>query len=193
MKSTKFYKDGGSKEIPEDIIESIIRVAYGDAGFRERIKIAKLAGRHQDIKNLLSEYRETADSVKSIKKDECPDELLSAISAKTEYDNSPKPSVMLDVYTTFFTKPGISFAALSIIAVIIMSVSFNLTNSYSGYDKAEIEQANRQAKYAFAIINKVFTSTRNSLAKDILTDKVSKPINEGIKTVNNLFNEEVKK
>jgi hypothetical protein len=188
MKSTKYYKPGGNDKIPGSVVESVIRVAYGDAGLWEKMKVIYLAKSDNKIADLLNEYRQTARSVKSIKMEDCPDELLLRISGNTEYEYSPKPSVMFDIYSAIFTKPIVSAAAISVVVlVIVLSVSFNISRTYDGYEKAEVELANRQAKYALAVINKVFTSTSSSLAKDILTEKVSKPINEGIETVNKLF------
>ena len=195
MKSMKYYKTDENNKIPDSIVEAIIRVAYGDAGFWEKNRIKRLAKSDRKISELLKEFRETAETVKSIKLDECPNEVIAGISRNTKFEYSNKPSLLFDIYSAVFAKPVVSAATLStIVLVIIMAVSFNISQTYDGYEKAEVELANRQAKYALAVINKVFSNTRNSLAKDILTDKVSKPINEGIETVNKLFKkEEVKK
>jgi hypothetical protein len=186
MKSKKYFK------ISDKLMNSIIATAYGDAGFFERLKIYILAGKSPGVKDLLYEYRETAKNVHSIKPDECPDEVLNKIKSISEFENKPS-SFLFDIYAALFTRPAISaIAAVVITAVLVLSVSLN-QGSFNGYTSAEIEQANRQTRQALAIVSSIFSKTEESIKKDILIDKVSKPLNNGVTTVNNLFIEKEKK
>ena len=54
----------------------------------------------------------------------------------------------------------------------------------------EIERANDQVKYALAIVKDAFKKSNNILTEDILTEKIAKPIGEGINYVNTLLQEE---
>lgn len=191
MKHKKSYNNGNNSSIPEELLESIIRVAYKDAGLQERIKIKKLAETDESVRKVLEEYRATAESVHSIQPDECPAELLEGLREHKNFAKPQKPSLFLDFYTALFVKPYVTAATVTVLLIaIVISISINRSVYYDGYETAEVEKANRQAKYALSIVGKVFKSTTNSLANEILTDRVSKPINEGIKTVNNLFKEE---
>ncbi len=191
----KYRKYNNTEELPEELLEAIIRVAYGDAGFGERIRIRKLAAEDVRVKALLDEYCSTAESVRSIKPDECPSELIDGLKETNKIRRSSKPSLFVDFYTAVFVKPAATAAVITILMLaVIVSLNIRRNNDYGIYNKAEVETADLQAKYALSIVNKVFKSTTNSLANEILMDKVSKPINEGIKTVNKLFNQdEVKK
>ena len=186
MKSKKYFK------ISDELMDSIISTAYGDAGFFERLKIYTLAGKYPEVNELLDEYRNTAESVHSIPPDECPDTVLRNIKSTAAIENRPS-SFLFDIYAALFTKPAVSaIAAIVITAVLVLSVSLN-NGEYSGYTNAEIQHANMQTRQALAIVSSIFSKTEESIKKDILIDKVSKPLNNGVTTVNNLFIEKEKK
>ncbi|MBU0561716.1 MAG: hypothetical protein KKD86_18000 [Bacteroidetes bacterium] len=174
------------KLFEEKLIDEIISVAYGDASIFTKIKIRMLAKKNLEVKNLLDEYSETSGAVKKISIDKYPDELL--INLKSTSVNKTK-SFLNDLYAVFFSKPILSAAAIGIVlAAIISSVYLRNTNSYDAYTLAEVENAEMQTRQALAIIGNVFNKTQKSLSQEILADKVSRPINDGINTVNKLFN-----
>lgn len=180
MKNKKFF------EISDELMNSIISTAYGDAGFFERMRIHKLAARHTEVRELLNEYTATAKSVHSIKSDDCPESVLIKAKEATKIDNKSS-SMLYDIYAALFTRPAVSaFAAVVLTAVLVLSVTLN-DGSYNGYTQAEIEQANQQARQALALVSNIFNKTEDSIKKDILVEKISRPINEGVTTVNNLF------
>ena len=194
MNSTKFFKNNVENEIPEDLLNSIIRVAYNDEGYFEKLKVMKLAEKDDRVKELLNEYQITALSVHNLTPIECPDNLVEKACRKVKIEQHNKPSIFFDIYNLVFTRPAISAAAaLLLVTAITISVFINNRGELYEYNTEEIDLANRQAKYALAIVGKVFSSTSKSLTEDIIGKKVSKPINEGIKTVNKLFIEEENK
>ncbi len=189
MKSAKYSNNGST--IKEELFNAIIRVAYGEAGFFEKQKVLKIARANDEVKATLEAFSETARSVHKLQPDECPDELVEAALNKIRIAKSNKPSFAFDVYNAIFAKPIVSaVSAAVLVAVIGTSIFLNDGENLNGYNIADVEEANLQAKYALAVVGKVFSSTRKSLKEDILVDKVSKPINEGIKTVNKLFTKE---
>jgi hypothetical protein len=185
-------KDKKSFEISAELMDGIISTAYGDAGFFEKIKIHKLAKEQPEVRELLDEYRGTANSVHSIKPDECPDTVIYNNKPVSKIENKSS-GFLFDIYTALFARPVISAAVIVILsAAVIVSVSID-NGSYNGYTRAEIEMANLQTKQALALVSSIFSKTENSLKNDIIKDKVSKPINNGMTMVNNLFIDKEKK
>ncbi|MBN1301917.1 MAG: hypothetical protein JW995_11940 [Melioribacteraceae bacterium] len=188
MAHRKYYK---KDELPEYLLNSIVRTAYNDAGFFEKIRVERLAAKDPLIGNILKDYKETARSVHSIKIEECPQELLEIIPERRLNSRIGKPSFTVDLYTTLLSKPVSTIAVTVLLTITVLSVVLlNRYEQFNNYDKAEVELASRQTKYALAIIGKVFNTTTKSLTDEILNEKVSKPINEGIKTVNKIFIDE---
>jgi len=186
MKDKKFF------EISAELMDRIISAAYGDAGFFEKMKIHKLAGEHSEVRELFDEFRNTANSVHSIKPDECPETVINNIKPVSKIE-SKSSSFMFDIYTAAFSRPAISALAVVILAaIVVLSVSLN-NGSYNGYSREEIEKANLQTRQALALVSNIFSKTESSLKNDILVDRVSKPINTGMTTVNNLFIDKEKK
>jgi hypothetical protein len=192
MKSAKYSNKNGN--ISEQLANSIIRVAYGDAGFWEKRNILSLARSNEDVRSMLESYSNTANSVHELQSEDCPDYLIESALQKLKISKRKQPSFFFDFYNTIFTKPLLSaFAAAVLVAVITVSVFINNGQNLEGYKLADVEKANKEAKYAFTLVNKIFSSTSASLKEDILRDKVSKPINKGVETVNKLFTDKEKK
>ena len=174
-----------SFEISEELLDSIISVAYGSASFREKIRIEKLASENVEVKGLLNEYKRTANAVHSIQKEEYNGEL------KLEIDSEQSKSILAELYLIMIGKPMITAVAT---LLLIFAITFSLFNnqelSYGGYSFAEVEKANYESKQALMIINKIFSEAEKRLTNDILINEVSKPIREGMNTVNKLFYKE---
>jgi len=176
-----------SSKISEELLDRIISVAYGSASFLEKRRIYKLASQNNTIQKLLEEYENTASAVHSIPKEEYMGELkIQAIS-------DTKKSIFDEIYQILIGKPLVSAAAT---ILLIFAITFSLFNNreltYEGYSVAEIQKANLESKQALMIVNKIFSKTKKHLTNDILINEVSKPIKEGMNTVNKLFKQEKK-
>ena len=77
-----------------------------------------------------------------------------------------------------------------LIAAITFSV-FNQNDFAPQYTQQEIELADKQTRDALAIVTKIFKSAENKIKEDFNT-RVKKPINKGLKIVDDLFTEENK-
>ncbi|PKL87057.1 MAG: hypothetical protein CVV23_17325 [Ignavibacteriae bacterium HGW-Ignavibacteriae-2] len=184
----KLFKPENNLSLSEEIEDLIIKTAYKDSNIWEWIKLKILSAGNDEIKKLWDEYRSTAESVHSIEPEKCPENIIKNLSIESF---SEKPSLIRDLYTAIFVKPIFTAAAITILtAVIITSVILKNNYEYEGYKKAEVELAERQTQYALSVIGKVFKSTKRTLVDDIIPVKVSKPINQGIETVNKLFKSE---
>lgn len=174
-----------SSNISEELLDRIISVAYGNASFLEKRRIEKLASKNETVKELLNEYRSTANTVHSIPKEEYEGKL------KLKTISEPNSSMFDDVYLILIAKPLVSAAAT---ILLIFAITFSLFNNreltYEGYSLAEVQKANLESKQALLIVNKIFSKATQQLTDDILINEVSKPIKEGMNTVNKLFNKE---
>ena len=75
---------------------------------------------------------------------------------------------------------------------ILFSLLSDREIKYNGFTVEEVEKANRESRLAMSIVADIFSKTGKTLKTDILYKEISKPINEGMNTVNKLFNKETK-
>jgi len=174
-------------KISEELHDRIILVAYGSASFLEKRRIEKLASENESVQKLLDEYKSSANLVHSI-----PIEKYSGKLNGQIITNSSK-SILDYIYQIIVGRPAISaIATILIISAITFSLFKNKEPNYGDFTFAEVERANFESKQALLIINKIFSETEELITNDILINEVSKPIKEGIKTVNKLFYKEKK-
>lgn len=189
MNRKKYYNENGT--ISEEFHELIISAAYGDAGLLNNIKVYAEARRNPEVKHLLDEYAETARSVHSLPLDECPDEIVEKVRAQTNTDIKEERSFSLDFMSMIYTRPLASAAAAAVIVILILTSLFiERTPRESIYSRNDVELASAQTKQALAIVGQIFNNTQESIKKEILGDKVSKPINKGINVIDELLIEE---
>ncbi len=171
-----------SSKVSEELLDRIISVAYGSASFLEKRRIEKLASENETIQELVNEYKNTANAAHSIQKEEYKGKL------KIQTISDSNLSIFDDIYQILIGKPLVSAAAT---ILLIFAITFSLFNNreltYEGYTLAEVQKANYESKQALLIVNKIFSKTKKQLTEDILINEVSKPIKEGMNTVNKLF------
>jgi len=171
----------------EKLKDKVICVAYGDASLLEKLKIYRLASKNQEVKQILDEYSKIAKIVHSI-----PEEEFTEKPKIKLFINEPK-SLLEEIYLIVIGKPLISFASA---VLLVFAISFSIINnkelSYEGYSIAEVKKASLDTKQALQIVNSIFTKAEDKIKYEILTEEVSKPINEGMNTINKLFKKEKK-
>lgn len=184
MKQKKSFK------ITEELLNKIISVAYNDASYFNKIRIYRAAAKDPKVLEILTSYKETANKVKQIKEEACPDGLIKSISPEVIPTKKSRRTFLSDLFAIIYRRPIISAAAtLILIIAIITALIINKPVEYHNhnYSQAEIIKADKEAHYALEIVGKVFNRTNSTLRKEILGEKVSKPIRESIGLVNNLF------
>ena len=169
------------KQIEEKILDQIINAAYGDATIMQKISLYVKMLSNKELKIVYNDYKLTAQQVHKIKLEET--ELDIGIISNT-----------ISIITSFvFAKPlNVSFASL---ALLLAAVTFFLMlnkNSGVNYTQSEMMQAELDMKYSLAIVGKVFTSAENRLNKEIIDDKIRRPIKKGFQTINTLYNKKEK-
>lgn len=176
-------------DLTDKMLNRIISTAYGDASIIDKIKIFYAASRSKEVRDLLNSYKKTAAEVKQLGEKICPDELLESITHKNIPIAKYKNPFTSDFLAIIFTRPIISAATtIVLIAAIITALIINKPVKYN-YTQAEIINAEKQAEHAFTIVNKIFKETHLTLQKEILNERVAKPISKSIGIVNNLFKE----
>jgi hypothetical protein len=174
-------------KISEELQNVIISVAYGNASFWEKRRIEKLASKDEQVREMLDEYAKTAKVVHSISKKEYMG------SVKIERMNDSQKSIFDDIYLMIIGKPIVaSMATIALIFALTFSFINNQELPYKNYSLSEVQKANIEAKQALQIVNRIFTKTESIIKYDILTKEVSKPIKDGMNTVNKLFKKETK-
>ena len=167
-----------TKAISEEYLDRIICVAYGDAGFLDRIKIYLDARRDPEIKKILAEHKETAKKVHLISPEEYHGNI--PVMKKSHTNNS-----LLNYLYIFFKGPVISGAiALMIMAGIAGYFLTNNNHRMNGYTKQQLIIANQQAKESFAIVASILDRTKDDLRNNIINEKINKPIKMGLTIVN---------
>lgn len=176
-----------SSKINEELLGKIISAAYGNASLIDRYNVNRLIKKDSQLRAIYEEYCKTALAVRSITREEYEnDNLLNTEKYKTK-------TMFDEIYSMFLGKPIIYATIATVLLISIMfSVFSNRDISYNGYTLAEVEKANKESRLALSIVTNIFNKTEKVLKSDILYKEVSKPIKEGINTVNKLFNKETK-
>lgn len=182
-----------SFKIDEKLLEKIVSVAYGNAGFIDKLGVRRLAKKYPEVKEALENYEKTAKELKKMDFSTCPDELIENVEKLINIDKKKERSLFSDLGSIFITKPLYSAAAVTIFVIaILFSTTLERNFEHSEFSKQEVEVAGEQVEKALALIGKVFNTARTTIEKDILTKQVSNPLNESVKSVNELFTKENK-
>lgn len=169
----------------EKLVNRIICVAYGEASVWEKLKIYKLAKQNPKVDSLLKEHTRIAQQAHNVKIDACPDEVLNNVKQITKTKQNNETSLLFDLYSFLFRRPAISGAIFTLfIVALISTLLFKRPEIHQQYSKQEIEVADKQVKHSLALISGVFKKTTETVEKDVLTDRVSKPIKESFNLVN---------
>jgi len=73
--------------IKPELIDKIISTAYGDASFIERMIVKWKASRNDEVRKVLEEYKVTANSVHSIRKEKLPEYVIESVRRRIEFEN----------------------------------------------------------------------------------------------------------
>lgn len=184
MKRKKYY------ELNDEMLDKIISVAYKDAGLKERIEVYRAASVNEEIKNLLKSYKETAKEVHEINEEEYPEELMHTRKLVNLPTERIKNYFLNDLIYIVFARPIVTTAvSVILIGALITALVLNRPVEYR-YSESEIRLADKQAKYALALVGKIFNDTKITLNNEIFQEKIGRPIQESFGIVNKLFNEQ---
>jgi len=183
-----------NKNIDKELIDKIISVAYGNANLKDKILIKKSASKDEEIKNLLNEFKSTANSfansLKEFKNIKCPDYLIQNAQRKIKLEEENSKLSLNDIFNSLFAnKAKIFLTAASVIAFLVFTILFNPENA-NKYSSSEIKKAEIEATKTLAFVGSILNNSNKKFVNEILPKKVSKPVNDGIKIVNNLFDGE---
>lgn len=178
-------------EMDEKLLNRIISAAYKDAPLRERFFIKWMAARDPEVKRLYQEYKTTAHQVHRLEEEACPESVISRVEKLTLHEENKKHSFLLDIYGAVFTKPLWSAAmVLVIVSAVSLSIFLRQNEQPRPYTQKEIALANQQASETLKMVGSILNETKSTVIKEILPEKVSKPLNEGLSAVGNLINKE---
>jgi hypothetical protein len=181
-----------SYNITEPLYNKIITIAYGDGSWREKIHVYYIILVDKSARTLFLSIKKTIKEIHKLRIDEFPGELLKSVERKTVPLRTTRVSFVNDFLSIIMARPVVSLATTLILITTIISTLFINRGTPQTYSTYDIDRADRQARYALTIVNKIFTQTNSTLKEDILTDRVSQPINNGVSIINNLFNGEKK-
>jgi len=177
-------------ELNKDLVDKIIRVAYGDSGFIDWIYVHFKAITSDEVKSLLNEYTKSAKAVHGLKQEDVPAQILEKTKNITSSTHSNVSFLSRIEYSLYylFGKKAIPATVFAILALFIISVFLfrNPTPTHK-YSKAQIELAEKQLKQSLAIVGKAFQNAENSFNKEVLKDQINKNLNRGYYLVNNIL------
>lgn len=176
-----------SFEITDELKNKIIAAAYKDASWLNRVLVWRLISKNEEAKRIFNLYRTTANEVAKLTEEECPRFVVDSAKEKAGVISTDKPGFLNDFYAIVFTRP---VASLAVVLVVISAITFgvirNKTVEYE-FTEAEVIEADKQAQQALAIVGNIFEHTKTTLEEDVLGNKVSRPLNKGLRIINNLF------
>lgn len=174
-------------KIDDDLLNRIISVAYSDAGLYDRLFVWIKAKKNPAIKNLLDEYRLTANSIHNIKPEDISISINERLKNKIKPYEKRKSSTSNISYAfySFFAKPVYAAASVTILLIAVIAfILFTHPAPKHSYTKAEIKLAQEQLEQSFAIVGKAFSDAETKLDKDVMTKHVSKPLNKSLNFLN---------
>lgn len=169
----------------EKLLNRIISVAYGDSTFWEKYRIHKLAKQDPQIMAVLEQYQKVARKTHNLDLEDCPDEILEQVKNDSKVNQNRENSLLFDLYSFVFRRPAITTAIFSVfILALVSTIIFKRPEIHQQYSSQEIELADQQVKQSLALIAGVFKKTSLTVERDVLTERVSKPIKESFNLVN---------
>lgn len=179
-------QEKSSNNMDEKLINRIIAVAYGDAGWFDKSIINRKAKQDNSIKQMFEEYRLTANSVHQMKQAELPEFVLQQVRQRMEHKS--ENSFLSLIYLRFLSRPLLSSAVVGMIIIAIVSIILlNHPQPQQKYTKAQIELAEKQLKESLAIVGKVFSRAEEKFDKDVLNNQINKSLGKGFNLVNDIL------
>lgn len=180
-------------KIDDQLLEKIISVAYKDARFLDKIKINYLASKYDNVKELLSEYKNTAEEIHSIELEEFPDSSIEEVMRKLNIDKEKQPKFWNDLYSVFIRKPALVLAfSVLILVSITVSIFQNRDLNHNEYSNQQIAEANKDAHEALYLVSTILNDASTHLQNDVIKEKIASPINESLGIINNILLKENK-
>lgn len=177
-------------KIPEALQNKIISTAYGDASLKTKFEVWLAVRKNIEAKQMLFEYKSTAETVKKLEPEECPSEFVDIAEKYAGIKEKKTKGIFSEFSMIFVSKPIASMAVTGLAILIIVAAIFLRSNGYyNDFSKSEIAKAQLQTKQSLLIVSQIFNRTKNTVEEDVLTDRVAKPIQEGINFVNKFIKE----
>ena len=179
-----------SNKLDQKLIDKTIKVAYGDAGIVDWLYIRFKALTNNEIKSLISEYKETAIAVHNLQQEDAAEHIIKRVK---DYTNSynPRKSFLSGIsygLITLWNKKAIPATVFGVIILITVSLLILREPTQTPkYSKAEIELAEKQLKQSLAIVGKAFQSAEQSFSEEVLNNQINKKLNRGYYLVNNIL------
>ena len=176
-----------SYKITEMLYNKIVSVAYGEGSILDKVRIRYLAAKDNEIKKIFLASQNIAKAVRNLDEEQFPEEILKKVEGKTILLKSTGSFFLNDFISILLAKPLVStVTAILVVTTITLSLLMNKPSD-TVFSRDEIVNADKQARYALAIVNKIFTQTNSTLKEEVLTNRVSKPFNDGYNFINNLI------
>lgn len=170
----------------DELLNKIISVAYNEASILEKIKIYSLAKKDDEVKRVLEQYKRVANQTNNLEIENCPDEILEKVKEKTNYKPAEQSSLSDDLCSFVFSKPKFVMGfAVMFLLTLASTFIFNRKDIHQRYTQKEIQIADKEVRESLRIVANILKQTSNTVEKDVLTDRVSTPIQESINIVNN--------
>ena len=162
--------------------ELLIKAAYGDLSLPEKVKALVLIKRSGEAERFYKAYKKTADEVRKLRKGNLPSGTIEKLDSFVEEKTGRKRK------KSFAASPGF-VVAFSILLIAIFTFTFlkRNTNYYGDYNEQTVENATQETLASLKLVAKIFSKTKKMVVNDILVNKVSEPINNGLNQVEKII------
>ncbi len=166
----------------EKMKELLIRAAYGDVTPVERIKVTLILIKKSNAKRFYDSYKSTSVKVKSLRKGNLPSDVIEKLDAMVTEKTGRKEKGTLLQYPGFV-------AAFSILLIALFTFTFlkKNTNYYGKYNEKTVENATEETLASLKMVASIFAQTQKIVVENVLVNKVSKPINNGLNQVEKII------
>jgi hypothetical protein len=160
----------------DKLLNRIISTAYGDSGWKERLKVNKIIRTDPEAIKVFESYRSVAHKIHKLPKVTCPPEIIKAGRRRIRLTAAQRFQLL---------KPVAAFAIILIAAVIAIFSLMDIKKPE--YTAAEVRTAEMQAKESLALVNRILNRTASTIGNEILPERINKPVQKGLNIINNLL------
>lgn len=174
--------------------DKVILAANRELSLIQSLSILNHIRRCGECRRVFDEYRRISRLLRHLPEFTLSENAVKRIEARSGI-RTKEPSFLVDFLSIIFFS-RIKFAgALSVIIIGLFAVllfrpemrNSKTNNSMPQFSSSDVSLANQQAREALEILGKFINKTKTQIEYDILSQKVSKPLNKGINTVTDIF------
>ncbi len=172
--------------------EKIIGAAYGDSGLVDRLRVFLHLKRCGECNSLYREYKRTAVTFTSLKRQECPSTVTDRVENRIGIKKNNNANLFDRMLDFIFYRPAYVLSGTSFLVVITVFLTVQLSHMYTPgpeqfYTNSEIRTAQEEIEKTFAMIVPVVHYAQVDIRDKIIMLQIVPPVRQSVEKSNQLF------